>query len=65
MTHFINGARVVTRRCWDSPMPAFRWKALPDGYDGADGGDPVGYGATEAEAVANLEEMVEAREEAS
>ena len=38
---------------WAKPVPLrqFDWSAVRDGYDG---GDPIGYGATEAEAIADL-----------
>lgn len=41
------------------PIPDRRldWSAVRDGYDGGDaeiGGDPIGWGATEEEAIADL-----------
>lgn len=33
------------------PMRQFDWSAMRDGYDG---GDPIGFGRTEAEAIADL-----------
>lgn len=49
------------------PMRQFNWSAVRDGYDGGDRwaggdvpGDPIGYGRTEAEAVADLLEQEDA-----
>lgn len=49
--------RIVTRH-WQKPIPTnqFDWEATFDGYDA---GDPIGYGATEAEAIADLIETAE------
>lgn len=40
---------------WAKPIPdrSCDWTATLDGYDA---GDPIGYGATEAEAIADLKE---------
>lgn len=39
------------------PSRAFDWSAMDDStYDGE--GCPIGYGATEAEAIANLKEQI-------
>lgn len=40
------------------PMRQFDWSAMRDGYDG---GDPIGYGRTEEEAIADLIEEEEFR----
>lgn len=45
---------------WRKPGPTdkFDWSAIYDDYEGGDGYDepagPIGYGATEAEAIADL-----------
>lgn len=42
------------------PTRAFDWCAATDNYDGTDGGnEPLGYGSTEAEAIADLIEQLE------
>ncbi len=43
---------------WAKPIPdrSCDWTATLDGYDA---GDPIGYGATEAEAIADLKEQIE------
>lgn len=43
----------------------FDWSAVLDDYDGAPdaGWQPVGYGATEAQAIANLQAEIEMHEE--
>ena len=44
------------------PGPDFRWdwEAVTDSYDGADDCcDPIGWGATEEEAIKNLKEQLE------
>ena len=38
------------------PLRYFDWAAFPDGYQG---GDPIGYGRTEEEAIKNLLELAE------
>lgn len=45
----------ITTGHWRKPGPtnAFDWEATYDNYEG---GDPVGHGATEAEAIADLTE---------
>ena len=37
------------------PLRCYDWHATEDGYEP---GDPVGYGATEAEAIAELQELL-------
>jgi hypothetical protein len=49
---------------WPKPIPMrqFDWSAVTDHYDGAeDSHCPIGYGATEAEAIADLNEQIEER----
>ena len=43
------------------PVRSFDWSAVTDDYDGAPdaGWQPVGHGATEAEAIADLMEQPE------
>lgn len=45
---------------WRKPIPTdrFDWSAITDDYEP---GDPIGFGATEAEAIADLEEQLEDR----
>lgn len=43
-----------------SPTAKFDWQATLDNYDP---GDPIGYGETEAAAVADLFDELEARKE--
>lgn len=56
----INGSeesmKIVTD-FWMKPIPPrqFDWSAVTDNYEG---GDPIGYGATEADAVADLQEQL-------
>ena len=38
------------------PMRGFDWSAATDNYEG---GDPIGYGRTETEAIADLYELVQ------
>lgn len=45
----------IGARCFD-------YSAVEDGYEP---GDPIGYGATEADAIADLMEQVEAKTEGS
>jgi hypothetical protein len=55
--------RVVTHY-WAKPIPIrdFDWSAVDRNYDG---GDPIGYGCTEEEAVADLlMQMLDAEEPA-
>lgn len=52
--------KIVTEY-WPKPIPLrqFDWVAVTDDYDGApDSHCPVGYGRTEAEAVADLKEQL-------
>lgn len=52
------------------PIRKFDWRATLDGYDPGEpdgegsyhGGDPIGYGATKEEAVAELKAFLEERE---
>lgn len=43
---------------WAKPIPYRHadWSAVTDNYEG---GDPIGYGKTEAEAIADLTEQLE------
>jgi len=43
---------------WCKPIPTadFDWSAVTDSYEG---GDPIGYGPTEAEAVADLQAQLD------
>jgi hypothetical protein len=54
--------KVVTSY-WPKPIPVrcYDWTACSDEYDGAPdaGFQPVGYGRTEAEAIANFYEELE------
>jgi hypothetical protein len=46
---------------WMKPIPLrqFDWSAVTDNYDGAeDSNDPIGYGATEQEAMQDLIEQL-------
>lgn len=51
------------------PIRSFDWCATLDGYDPGEpdedgtyrGGDPIGYGETEADAIAELVDMLEDR----
>jgi hypothetical protein len=49
--------KIVTD-CWMKPIPSrvFDWSAYLDGYEP---GDPVGYGPTEQQAIADLKEQLE------
>lgn len=38
------------------PLRDFDWCAVSDSYEG---GDPIGYGRTQQEAIDNLHEMIE------
>lgn len=50
---------------WAKPIPIrqFDWSAVTDNYEGGDGydepGGPIGYGATEDEAIADLKQQLE------
>jgi len=59
---YIKGEKVVTNY-WMKPIPTnkFDWSAVLDGYDGAPdaGFQPVGHGATEEEAIADLRDQIE------
>jgi hypothetical protein len=55
------GTKIVTDFIYP-PVPSrqFDWCAVTDNYDGADGGnEPIGYGPTEAAAIADLIEQLE------
>lgn len=45
------------------PIRCFDWSAVDDNTYGGDPGDPIGRGATEAEAIADLLAQLEEREE--
>lgn len=50
------GKRIVTHNVYPPiPIRQFDWSATLDGYDE---GDPIGWGATEAEAIADLREQL-------
>lgn len=55
--------RIVTSY-WRKPIPtnAFDWEAIDDETYGGEPTDPIGRGATEAEAIADLLEQLEERE---
>ena len=59
--------KIVTR-FWAKPIPInnFDWQATLDDYDGAPdaGWQPIGHGATEAEAIADLQEQLDEHGEA-
>ena len=61
MTRYDRRNEPIRTEYWAKPIPLrqFDWSAVRDGYDG---GDPVGYGRTEAEAIADLKMMEEERE---
>lgn len=48
----------ITTHYWMKPIPMrqFDWEAISSNYDP---GDPIGYGATEQEAIADLLEQME------
>jgi hypothetical protein len=56
--------KIVTE-FWPKPIPSrqFDWSAVTDDYEGGDGydepGGRIGYGATEAEAIADLRDQLE------
>jgi hypothetical protein len=58
-----NEPKIITRHD-PPPIPirCFDWSAVTDNYDGP--GSPIGHGATEEEAVADLKEQLEWRHEA-
>jgi hypothetical protein len=51
-----SGQVLICTVCWAKPIPMrqFDWEAVRDGYEG---GDPLGLGATEEEAIADLLEQ--------
>lgn len=54
--------RIITHK-WPKPIPltSFDWSAVTDDYDGASdaGFQPIGHGATEQAAIADLAEQIE------
>jgi hypothetical protein len=54
--------KIVINFNFASPHPSWDWCAVTDDYDGQET-DPIGYGATPAEAVAILMEQLEDREQ--
>lgn len=50
--------RKIVTEYWPKPIPLrqFDWSAVFDDYDE---GAPIGYGYTEAEAIADLKELAE------
>jgi len=54
---------IINMDFWLKPIPFrhFDWEATLDGYEA---GDPIGFGATVDEAVADLKEQIAEREEA-
>ena len=56
--------KIITRYVYPPiPVRQFDWSAVTDDYDGAeDSHCPIGYGATEAEAIADLKQQLEDRE---
>lgn len=48
---------IIVTDFWMKPIPPrqFDWSAVTDNYEG---GDPIGYGATEQEAIADLQEQL-------
>jgi len=55
--------KIVTNY-WAKPIPYRNcdWTAVDDETYGGEPSDPIGYGATEAEAIADLKEQIEERE---
>jgi hypothetical protein len=49
------------------PIPCrwFDWTAIDDDTYGGDTNDPIGYGATERQAIDDLKEMIEERTQAA
>jgi hypothetical protein len=61
-----NEPKIITRHD-PPPIPirCFDWTAVTENYDGApDAKCPIGFGATEAEAIEDLQEQLEWRREA-
>lgn len=60
--YIIDGTLVITSETW-APIPIrnMDWEAVTDNYEP---GDPVGHGATEQEAIADLLEQLEDAPEA-
>lgn len=55
-------AKIVTKYDPPSiPVRAFDWSAVSDNYEP---GDPIGYGYTEAQAIADLRELIGEKEPA-
>jgi hypothetical protein len=64
--HKINGIRIHTTHVYPPiPVRSFDWSAVDDNYDcdcdqeGFFSNCPIGYGATEEEAIADLIERIE------
>lgn len=58
MSEFIHNERKIRTEYVHPPIPdrSNDWSAVFDGYEG---GDPIGWGATEKEAIQDLIEQVE------
>ena len=56
----VTGVKIITHYdCKPIPNRIFDWCATDDNYDGTEGSNcPIGYGATEKEAIAELEEQL-------
>lgn len=54
------GTRIITEFVYPPiPLRQFDYSATLDGYDGSeDSHEPIGWGATEAEAIADLREQL-------
>jgi hypothetical protein len=57
-TALLKASVVTSYECPPIPTRAYDWMATRDGYDP---GDPIGHGATEDQAIADLVEQEEAR----
>lgn len=61
----MDAPRIITEHVYPPiPLRQFDWCAYPEGYeptdsDGVGGGGPVGWGRTEAEAIADYRQQVE------
>lgn len=62
--HGVSEMKIVTDY-WRKPIPirCFDWCAVDDSTYGGDETDPIGYGATEQEAIDNLIEQIEMQSE--
>lgn len=60
--HEIDGLVILTEYVFPQiPTRNMDWSAVTDNYDGADDSHcPIGWGATEAEAIADLQEQIDA-----